>query len=114
MQAKKNLPGESLNESIKSMARRDPSFNDFLRNFKAKNEQNWASIVDMTQEDQEDALLARSPEYRKNEMVMLEEFRRRKMYKDFYDKQYGLNKEMQRRVGEKDTDLLMSDEKKNL
>lgn len=67
------------------MAKRDPHFNDFLRNFKAKNETNWASIVDMTQEDQEEALLAKSPEYRKNEMVMLEEFRRRKQFKDFYD-----------------------------
>lgn len=66
------------------MAKRDPHFNDFLRNFKAKNETNWASIIDMTQEDQEEALLAKSPEYRKNEMVMLEEFRRRKQFKDFY------------------------------
>jgi len=60
------------------MAKKDASFNDFLKNFKAKNEQNWASIIDMTQEAQEEQLLARSPEYRKNEMVMLEEFRRRK------------------------------------
>jgi hypothetical protein len=30
-------------------------------------------------------LLAKSPEYRKNEMVMLEELRRRKKMKDFYD-----------------------------
>lgn len=30
-------------------------------------------------------MLARSPEYRKNEMVMLEEFRRRKQQKDFHD-----------------------------
>jgi hypothetical protein len=36
------------------MAKRDPSFNEFLKNFKAKNEQNWASIVDMTQEMQEE------------------------------------------------------------
>lgn len=43
-------PGKNLNASIKSMAKRDPSFNEFLKNFKAKNEQNWASIVDMTQD----------------------------------------------------------------
>lgn len=67
------------------MARRDPSFNEFLKNFKAKNEQNWASIIDMTQEDQEEQLLAKTPQYRENEMIMLEEFRRRKMHKDFYD-----------------------------
>lgn len=34
----KTEPGKSLNESIKSMAKRDESFNEFLRNFKAKNE----------------------------------------------------------------------------
>ena len=67
------------------MAKRDPSFNEFLRNFKAKNEQNWASIVDMTQEMQEEQLLAKSPEYRKNEMIMLEEFRRRKNLKDYFE-----------------------------
>jgi len=66
------------------MAKRDESFNDFLRNFKAKNEKNWANIIDMTQEDQEEHLLAKSPEYRKNEMIMLEEFRRRKNMKDYY------------------------------
>ena len=31
-------PGKSLNASIKNMARRDESFNEFLRTFKAKNE----------------------------------------------------------------------------
>lgn len=30
-------------------------------------------------------LLAKSPEYRKNEMVMLEEFRRRKNMKNYFD-----------------------------
>jgi hypothetical protein len=40
--------GKGLNESVKSMAKRDESFNEFLRNFKAKNEQNWANIIDMT------------------------------------------------------------------
>ena len=29
--------------------------------------------------------MARSPEYRKNEMIMLEEFRRRKMQKDYFE-----------------------------
>ena len=38
----------------------------------------------MTQADQEEHLLAKSPEYRKNEMIMLEELRRRKQMKDFY------------------------------
>lgn len=50
----KQDPGKSLNASIKGLAKRDPSFNEFLRNFKTKNEHNWASIVDMTQESQED------------------------------------------------------------
>ena len=70
--------GKSLNASIRSMAKRDESFNEFLRNFKAKNEQKWASIVDATQDEQEETLLSKSPEYRRNEMIMLEEFRRRK------------------------------------
>lgn len=48
VQTQRQEPGKSLNASIKSMAKRDPSFNEFLKNFKAKNEQNWASIVDMT------------------------------------------------------------------
>ena len=71
------------------MARRDESFNDFLKNFKAKNEQNWANIVDLTQLEQEDKLLEKTDEYRKNEMKMLEEFRRRSNLKDYY----GLMKE---------------------
>ncbi len=46
----KSEPGKSLNESIKSMAKRDEGFNEFLKNFKAKNEQGWANIIDLTQE----------------------------------------------------------------
>ena len=30
-------------------------------------------------------MLARSPEYRRNEMIMLEEFRRRKNLKNYFD-----------------------------
>ena len=39
----------------------------------------------MTQAEQEEQLLAKSPEYRRNEMIMLEEFKRRKREKDIYD-----------------------------
>jgi hypothetical protein len=46
----KTEEGKSLNQSIKKLAQRDESFNEFLKNFKAKNEQGWASIVDLTQE----------------------------------------------------------------
>jgi len=67
------------------MAQRDESFNEFLRNFRAKNEQKWSNIIDATQDEQEELLLAKSPEYRRNEMIMLEEFRRRKQMKDYYD-----------------------------
>ena len=74
-----------MNASIKSMAKRDESFNEFLRAFKAKNEQGWANIIDATQDTQEEMLLAKSPEYRRNEMIMLEEFRRRKNMKDYWD-----------------------------
>ena len=78
VKTKQNTPGKSLNASIRSMAQRDESFNEFLRSFKAKNEQKWANIIDATQDEQEETLLAKSSEYRRNEMVMLEEFRRRK------------------------------------
>lgn len=39
----------------------------------------------MTQEAQEEQVLARSDDYRKNEMTMLEEFRRRSKLKDYFD-----------------------------
>lgn len=39
-------------------------------------------------------LLAKSPEYRRNEMIMLEEFRRRKNYKKFYDLKAHHDREM--------------------
>ena len=74
------------------MAQRDESFNEFLRNFKAKNEQKWANIIDATQDEQEEILLNKSPEYRRNEMIMLEEFRRRKNMKEFHDAQKQHNK----------------------
>ena len=67
------------------MAKRDESFNEFLRAFKAKNEQGWANIIDATQDEQEQMLLAKSPEYRRNEMIMLEEFRRRRNLKDYWE-----------------------------
>lgn len=38
VKTQKTEQGKSLNESIQKMARRDESFNDFLKNFKAKNE----------------------------------------------------------------------------
>lgn len=80
------------------MAKRDPAFNEFLRNFKAKNEQNWAQIIDLTQSQQEEELLAKSPEYRRNEMVMLEEFKRRKNLKDYH--------EIMRQKNREDTELM--------
>lgn len=67
------------------MAKRDETFNEFLKNFKAKNEQNWANIIDLTQEEQENKLLEKTPDYRKNEMIMLEEFRRRRNLKQYYE-----------------------------
>ena len=56
-----------------------------MRNFKAKNEHKWANIIDATQDEQEEALLNKSPEFRRNEMIMLEEFRRRKNMKDYWE-----------------------------
>jgi O-phosphoseryl-tRNA(Cys) synthetase len=49
----------------------------------------------MTQADQEDHLLNKSPEYRKNEMIMLEELRRRKKMKDFYSLDRARRRETQ-------------------
>lgn len=46
----KTEEGKSLNSSIKKLAHRDEAFNEFLKNFKAKNEQGWANIIDLTQE----------------------------------------------------------------
>lgn len=85
MKTQQETKGTSLNASIRSMAQRDESFNEFLRSFKAKNEQGWANIIDATQDEKEELLLAKSPEYRRNEMIMLEEFRRRKNYKKYYE-----------------------------
>ena len=85
VKTQQTTPGKSLNASIRSMAQRDESFNEFLRSFKAKNEHKWANIIDATQEEQEEALLAKSPEYRRNEMIMLEEFRRRKNMKQLWE-----------------------------
>ncbi len=67
------------------MAKRDESFNEFLKNFKTKNEQGWANIIDLTQEEQERRLLEKTPDQRKNEMVMMEEFRRRKNLQRYFD-----------------------------
>jgi hypothetical protein len=67
------------------MAKKDESFNEFLKNFKAKNEQGWASILDLTQEQQEKRLLEKSPDYRKNEMIMMEEFRRRRNLQKYHE-----------------------------
>ena len=41
--------------------------------------------MDATQDEQEDMLLAKSPEYRRNEMIMLEEFRRRKNMQSYWE-----------------------------
>ena len=81
----KTEEGKSLNQSIRKMAQQDASFNDFFKSFKAKNEQNWANIVDMTQAEQEEKLLHVTPEMRKNQMIMMDEFRRRKNLKDLHD-----------------------------
>ena len=73
-----------------------------MRSFKAKNERKFANIIDATQDEQESTLLAKSPEYRRNEMIMLEEFRRRKNMKDMWELK---NKH------DKDVDPLRRDEK---
>ena len=81
-------PGQSLTQSIKRQAQRDETFNEFLKKFKAKNENNWANIVDLTREDMEDKLLPKSLKDRRDELVMLEEFRRRKNLEEFREETY--------------------------
>ena len=74
-----------MRQSIRKLAQRDETFNEFLKNFRAKNEQEWANIVDLTQEQQENKLLEVTPEMRKNQMIMMEEFRRRKNLENYWD-----------------------------
>jgi hypothetical protein len=50
VKTQKTQPDKSLNFAMHNYAKRDESFNEFLKNFKAKNEQNWANIIDLTQE----------------------------------------------------------------
>jgi len=76
------------------MSQRDENFNEFFSNFKSKNEQGWSNIIDLTQEEQEDKFLETTPEMRKNQMVMMEEFKRRKSLKDYH----GLMNENQRKT----------------
>lgn len=92
------------------MAKRDESFNEFIKNFKEKNEQGWANIIDLTQEQQEARLLEKTPEHRKSEMTMLEEFRRRKNLKRYFDLVRQEHKEDARKTFEKDKSFDMSDE----
>lgn len=66
MKTQKTTDGKSLNASIRKMSQRDESFNDFFKNFKAKNEQGWANIIDLTSAEQEEKLLEVTPEMRKN------------------------------------------------
>jgi hypothetical protein len=106
----KSEPGKSLNESIKSMAKRDESFNEFLKNFKAKNEQGWANIIDLSQEEQERKLLEKTPEQRKNEMVMLEEFRRRKNLERYFNEMKEQKSKEAIDAGERNPLLDMGDE----
>jgi hypothetical protein len=106
----KTEEGKSLNESIKSMAKRDESFNEFLRNFKAKNEQGWANIIDLTQDEQERKLLEKTPEQRKNEMIMLEEFRRRKNLERYFNEMKKQKSEEAANLGHKSPILDMDDE----
>ena len=64
--------------SIMKQARRDvqgSSFKEFFEAFKQKNQHNWKNVMDLT-EAPDEAIL--QEEERRNELVMLEEFRRRK------------------------------------
>ena len=79
------VEGKSLKQSIRNLAQKDESFNEFLKNFKSKNEQGWANVIDLTQDQQENKLLEVTPEMRKNQMIMLEEFRRRKNLENYFD-----------------------------
>mmetsp|Transcript_2749 Transcript_2749/g.4704 ORF Transcript_2749/g.4704 Transcript_2749/m.4704 type:complete len:205 (-) Transcript_2749:462-1076(-) len=96
--------GKSVNVNMKRLAQKDESFNQWLKNFKEKNEWGFANIVDMTQESMEDRLLEVTPEMRKSQMVMMEEFRRRKNMEDYHN----LMTKYQQKIGKgfKDHDLV--------
>lgn len=69
---------------MKSYARRDEAFNEFMKEFKRKEEPKWANVFDFTEGSKEDILLNKSPDFRVDELKMLEEFRRRKKIKSYY------------------------------
>jgi hypothetical protein len=88
VKAQVSTPGESLTNSIQKQAHRDETFNEFIKKFKSKNEKEWANIIDLTQEDMEDKLLSKSLKDRRDDLVMLEEFRRRKNLERFRELTY--------------------------
>lgn len=61
--------------------------------FKAKHEKDWANIIDLTNDDKEELLLNKTLQERKDELVMLEEFRRRKRLESFREKVYDVERE---------------------
>ncbi len=74
---------------MKTYARRDEAFNEFMKEFKRKEEPKWANVLDFTEGSKEDLLLNKSSDFRVDEIAMLEEFRRRKKIKSYYKEVYA-------------------------
>lgn len=68
-------------------------FTNLTIRFKAKHEKDWANIIDLTQEKKEELLLDKTVDDRRDELVMLEEFRRRKNLENFREKVYSAEKD---------------------
>lgn len=64
----------------------------------------------MTQEQQESRLLEKTPDYRKNEMVMMEEFRRRRNLQRYFDLSYEREKTISEKKGNRNKRFDMSDD----
>ncbi|CAG9335097.1 unnamed protein product [Blepharisma stoltei] len=79
-----SIPGMSLSESVKKLAKTDEEFNDFLKEFKSKEEPKWSSILKAERKahvrDYEKTLL-KTDEERIAELELHEEFRKKEYIK---------------------------------
>jgi len=73
---------KNLNQALTRTARYDQEFNDFLKQYKEKNKEH-ANILDLSHYA-EDQSLIKSQKMREEELIMLEEFRKRKQDKTLY------------------------------
>jgi len=73
---------KSLGNALSRTAKYDQEFNEFLGQYKEKNKE-YANIIDLSHYA-EDQSTAKSQKFREEELMMLEEFRKRKQEKTLY------------------------------